>query len=100
MVTWKRIEQGLATPEVVGLAAIMFFGLLIRILVWNQLGSLSWDEGSHALAGIGLSRYLFNASQLQSFFSHYWAATGSLFFYPWGYSLLVVPSYWLFGVSE
>lgn len=75
------------------------YGLVLRWSVWRQMGTLSWDEGAHALAGIGLSRIPSGLEYMGQFFSQYWASTGSLFFYPWGYSAMVVPSYWLADVT-
>lgn len=91
------LRQKYEAKITLALVAVLGLGLLVRVPIWRQVGSLSWDEGAHALAGLGLSRSVLSVDYMGHFFTHYWASTGSLFFYPWAYDLVVVPSYLLFG---
>lgn len=89
--------------EPIILGIVILFGFLLRLYSWSYLGNLSWDEASHSLAGIMLDYWLlhgFNFSYLSQFMSNYWATTGSLFFFPWGYTALSAISFLLFGFSE
>lgn len=85
------------------LILIMVFGLILRFYFWLSFDGFTWDEGSHSLAGILLARTILNGfdyEYFKEFTNHYWASIGSLFFFPWGYTILSTLSFLFFGFSE
>lgn len=91
--------------EIVALGFLIFLGLVFRLYLWSHLGlnTLSWDESAHSLAGLALAKtalHGFAPAYLIKFFNNYWAATGSLFFYPYGYTALSALSFLFFGFNQ
>lgn len=96
------------SKEIVILSLIVVFGFLVRFYFWSNfevlsLNSLSWDEASHVLGGVMINQTLANGFDLDfisDFKEHYLAVMGSLFFYPYGYTILSAFSFFFFGFSE
>ena len=89
--------------ETIVLILIILFGLFIRLYFWSGYGDFTWDEGSHSLSGVLIARTIlngFNLDYFREFTDHYWSSVGSLFFFPWGYTILTTISYLIFGFSD
>ncbi|MFA6255273.1 MAG: glycosyltransferase family 39 protein [Patescibacteria group bacterium] len=85
------------------LGVIILMGIFLRLVFLSNLGGMGWDEASHSLAGVLLARLVhngFDIGYLHKFISNYWASAGSLFFFPWGYSILTALSFLFFGFNE
>lgn len=81
---------------------ILASGIILRLLQWPNYKGFTWDEAAHSLAGVMLGRWIqhgLSMQYLERFISHYWAATGSLFFYPYGYDALSTISFLVFGFN-
>jgi len=84
---------------------VLLLGLVLRIYFWSsQLSdSLLWDESSHVLAGLMLAKFVatgFHQYFIVQVINNYWAVMGSLFFYPYGYTILSMLSFLFFGFNE
>lgn len=89
--------------EIIILIGIIIGGVIWRLYFWFSFGDFTWDEGSHSLAGVLLARTIthgFSLEYFKEFSNHYWASIGSLFFFPWGYTILTTISYLIFGFSD
>lgn len=93
------------TRERLNLGLVVLFGLATRLLFWHirPASSLTWDEASHSLGGLMLAKYFlagFPPDYIANAIAHYWAVIGSMFFYPYGYTVLSAISFSIFGFNE
>lgn len=88
---------------IISFSLILIVGLILRLYSWSHLHSLTWDEANHANPGIMLVRWLMNGLNFQYFqqlISHYPPAAAAGVFYPYGYPILAMFSFLIFGFSE
>lgn len=80
---------------------IFSIGIFLRISVWWNYGSLQYDEAAHSIGGIFFAQFLVGGvPNVGDYLASYPTMVGSLWFYPYGYSLLASLGYLLFGFSE
>ena len=83
------------------LLLIFVLGVSFRFYVCLRFGTLQRDEAQHSLGGIFFSRLLLNnIGNLGSYIADYPTTLGSIWFYPFGYSLLAAFEYPIFGYTE
>src|SRR3989338_8602859 len=97
-----KFNQKISFERII-LTAIILLGFIMRWYNWSHLKDLTWDEASNSLAGVMMARTMlqgFDFNYLHQFMNNYWASTGSLFFFPWGYTILSTVSFMVLGFSE
>lgn len=81
--------------------SIFISAALLRVLLGLVYGSIQYDEAAHSIGGIFFTRYLGGSlNNAMSFLNDYPMIVGSFWFYPFGYSILSVAGFSLFGFSE